>query len=65
MFEEDLIKEQSVLEMVSKLAEWTIDLFDADKIIETCFAEFRSISRADLSHRRKIVHMKMAKTVTS
>jgi hypothetical protein len=59
------MKVQNELEMVSKLAELTNDLFEADKIIETCFAEFRSISRADLSHRRKIVHMKMAKTVTS
>ncbi len=64
IFEEDLIKVHSELEMVSKLAELTNDLFDAEKIIETCFSEFRSISRADLSHRRKSVHMKMAKTVT-
>jgi hypothetical protein len=65
IFEDDLMKEQSELEIVSKLAVLTNDFFDADKIIETCFAEFRSISRADLSHRRKIMHLKMAKTVNT
>ena len=65
IFEEDLIKEQSELEMVSKLAELTNDLFDADKIIDTCFAEFRSISRGELAQRRKVMHLKMAKTVNS
>ena len=65
IFEEDLTKVQSELEMVSKLAEWTNDLFDADKLIDTCFVEFRSISRGELAQRRKIEHLKMAKTVNS
>jgi hypothetical protein len=63
--EDDLMKEHSELEIVSKLAMLTNDLFDADKIIETCFVEFCSISRADLSHRRKVMHLKMAKTANT
>jgi len=63
--EEDLLKEQSELQIVSKLAELTNNMFDADKIIETSFEMFHSISRADLSTRRKKTHEKMARTVTS
>jgi len=63
--EEELLKEQSELQIVSKLTELTAEMFDADKIIETSFELFSSISRADLSTRRKKTHEKMARIVTS
>jgi hypothetical protein len=63
--EEELLKEQSELQIVSKLTELTAEMFDADKIIETSFELFNSISRADLSTRRKKTHEKMARIVTT
>jgi hypothetical protein len=63
--EEELLKAKNELELVSRLAELTNDMFDADKIIDTCFSEFRSISRAELFNRRKIEHQKMVRTVNS